>query len=100
MRRMRRTRFLAPPDAETVLTADDLIQPVFVIEGKDRSEPVQACRASIAQHRLVAETGRDVAAPGRAGDRAVPGGGAARPERQQGKEAYNPRGLVQRAVRG
>ena len=40
MRRMRRDDFSRRLMRETRLTADDLIQPVFVMEGKNRSEPV------------------------------------------------------------
>ena len=40
MRRMRRDDFSRRLMRETVLTVNDLIQPVFVLEGKDRQEPV------------------------------------------------------------
>ncbi|KPL28814.1 MAG: delta-aminolevulinic acid dehydratase [Acidithiobacillales bacterium SM1_46] len=40
MRRMRRDDFSRRLIRETVLTVNDLIQPVFVLEGKDRQEPV------------------------------------------------------------
>src|SRR3990172_6010737 len=40
MRRMRRDDFSRRLMCETRLPADDLIQPVFVMEGKNRSEPV------------------------------------------------------------
>lgn len=40
MRRTRRTASLRRLVAETTLSADDLIYPVFVLEGKNRTEPV------------------------------------------------------------
>jgi len=40
MRRMRRDEFSRRLMRETVLTVNDLIQPVFVLEGSDRQEPV------------------------------------------------------------
>ena len=39
-RRMRRDDFSRRLMRETLLTADDLIQPLFVIEGEGRREPV------------------------------------------------------------
>ena len=40
MRRSRRTASLRRLVAEASLSADDLIYPVFVLEGKNRTEPV------------------------------------------------------------
>ena len=40
MRRMRRDDFSRRLMRESVLTADDLIYPVFVIEGRQRIEPI------------------------------------------------------------
>src|ERR1041385_4383778 len=40
MRRMRRDDFSRRLMRETRLSTDDLIQPVFVVDGKDRSEPI------------------------------------------------------------
>jgi porphobilinogen synthase len=40
MRRMRRNEFSRRLMRETVLTADDFIYPVFVMEGKNRTEKV------------------------------------------------------------
>ncbi len=42
MRRMRSTPFLRRLMAETNLTVDDLIYPVFILEGKNRSELIQS----------------------------------------------------------
>ena len=40
MRRMRRNEFSRRLMRETVLSADDLIYPVFILEGKNRTEKV------------------------------------------------------------
>ncbi|MEE9254822.1 MAG: porphobilinogen synthase, partial [Pseudomonadales bacterium] len=42
MRRMRRDPFSRRLMQETTLTVNDLIYPVFIIEGKARREPVQS----------------------------------------------------------
>ena len=42
MRRLRRDDFSRRLVREHVLTSDDLIYPVFVLDGKDRVEPVKA----------------------------------------------------------
>ena len=47
LRRARRTAGLRRLVAETELSVNDLIYPVFVLEGKDKVEPV----ASIAGHQ-------------------------------------------------
>jgi porphobilinogen synthase len=99
MRRMRRDPFSRRLARETTLTADDLIQPLFVIEGNRRREPVASMpgieRMSI--DLLVAEARR----LGTLGIPAialfpVPDPGA---KSTDGREAWNPDGLVQRAVR-
>ncbi|SDZ75642.1 porphobilinogen synthase [Rubrimonas cliftonensis] len=41
-RRLRQAPWARRMVRETTLTADDLIWPIFIIEGKDRSEPVQS----------------------------------------------------------
>jgi porphobilinogen synthase len=99
MRRMRRDPFSRRLARETNLTADDLIQPLFVIEGSGRREPVASMpgieRVSI--DLLAAEAGRlqALGIPAVAlfpvPDPAV--------KSEDGREAWNPEGLVQRAVR-
>ena len=42
MRRMRRADFSRRLMQETVLTANDLIYPVFVVEGKNRTQKVDS----------------------------------------------------------
>jgi porphobilinogen synthase len=59
MRRMRRDDFSRRLMRESVLTVDDFIYPVFVLEGEGRVEKVASmpgCRAAIA--RCPAEDGR------------------------------------------
>lgn len=99
MRRMRRHDFSRRLMAENKLTADDLIYPVFIIEGENYREPVPSMpkveRLTIDQllieAALLVKYGVPVI--------------ALFPVVEQDKksllaeEAYNPNGLVQRAVR-
>jgi porphobilinogen synthase len=45
MRRMRRDDFSRRLMRESRLSADDLIYPVFVLDGINRGEPIARCRA-------------------------------------------------------
>ena len=98
MRRMRRDEFSRRLRREHRLTTDDLIYPMFVIEGRNRSEPV-ASMPGIQRHtvdRLLAHAERCV----KLGIPAV----AVFPliarelKSADGREAVNPKGLVPRAV--
>lgn len=98
LRRMRRDEFSRRLMREHRLTTDDLIQPYFVIEGRDASQPVPSMPGieRLTIDRLVAEVRR-------IGDLGVPAV-ALFPVVEDGKsdkaeEAYNPDGLVQRAVK-
>ena len=99
MRRMRANDFSRRLMRETRLAADDLIWPVFVIEGEDRSEPVASMpgveRLSI--DRLVSAAGRAV----ELGVPAIALFPVTPPEAKSAtaEEAWNPEGLAQRAVR-
>jgi len=99
MRRMRADDFSRRLMRETVLTADDFIWPVFVIEGEDRTEKVASMpgveRMSI--DRLVAQAGECV----RLGVPAIALFPVTAPEAktEDAHEAWNPDGLAQRAVR-
>ncbi|MEN8175941.1 MAG: porphobilinogen synthase [Pseudomonadota bacterium] len=99
MRRMRRDDFSRRLARETTLTPDDFIYPVFVLEGADRSEPVASMpgieRLSI--DRLVKEA-RSVADLGVPAVALFPVTPAAA-KSEDAREAYNPDGLAQRAVR-
>ncbi len=100
MRRMRRDAFSRRLMRETRLTADDLIQPVFIVEGKDRSEPVVSMpgvnRVSIDWLLRQAESLLRLGVPAMA---LFPVAERARTKDNKAKEAYNPKGLVQSAVR-
>ncbi|HEU0225153.1 MAG TPA: porphobilinogen synthase [Steroidobacteraceae bacterium] len=99
MRRMRRDAFSRRLARETRLSADDLIQPLFVIEGAGKREPVasmpgierQSVDLLVAEARRLAAVGIPAVALFPVPD---PGTKSA-----DGREAWNPEGLVQRAVR-
>lgn len=99
MRRMRRDDFSRRLMRETVLTAADFIQPVFVIEGKDRTEPVASMPGvqRVTVDRLLKQAENLV----RLGVPAValfPVVDASKKD-NKAKEAFNPKGLVPRTVR-
>ena len=99
MRRMRVDDFSRRMMRETVLTTDDLIWPVFVIEGENRVETVDSMpgveRLSI--DRLLLKAGECV----RLGIPAIALFPVTAPEAktEDACEAWNPEGLAQRAVR-
>jgi porphobilinogen synthase len=99
MRRMRRDAFSRRLARETRLTADDLIQPLFVIEGAARREPVASMPGieRLGIDLLVAEAERllELGIPAVALF-PVPDPAA---KSLDGREAWNPEGLAQRAVR-
>ena len=96
---MRRDPFSRRLARESRVTADDLIQPLFVIEGSNRREPVASMpgieRLSI--DLLVAEAKR-LAGLGIPAIALFPVPAPAT-KSEDGREAWNPEGLVQRAVR-
>ena len=99
MRRMRRDDFSRRLMRENRLTADDLIYPVFVLEGKGISEPVGSMpgvfRHSLDRLLKVAEEAAQLGVPALALfpviDQALKTSGA--------QEARNPDGLVPRVVK-
>jgi porphobilinogen synthase len=99
MRRMRRDDFSRRLMRETRLSSDDLIQPVFVIEGQDRIEAVPSMpgveRMSV--DRLVGY-GAELHALGVPAVALFPVVPADR-KSDMAEEAFNPDGLAQRAVR-
>jgi len=98
MRRMRRDDFSRRLMREHTLTADDLIYPVFVLEGSDRTEAVASMpgveRVSLDRLLPVAEKALKLGVPALAlfpvvdGSRKTPGA----------EEAWNPAGLVPTVV--
>jgi porphobilinogen synthase len=99
MRRMRRNDFSRRLMRETRLHADDLIQPVFVIEGKNCTEPVPSMpgisRVSVDLLLKQAERLLSVGVPAMVLFPVIP----ATKKNNKASEAYNPQGLVPHAVR-
>lgn len=97
-RRMRRDEFSRRLARETVLTAADLIQPLFVIEGWKQREPVASMPG--VERMTIDELLREGETLVQAGVPAVALFPVTAPEAKSldAAEAYNPEGLTQRAV--
>jgi len=99
MRRMRANEFSRRLMRENTLTAADLIWPVFVLEGQDRSESVESMPGveRLTIDRLLPEAERclELGVPAIALFPVTP----AEVKSAQAQEAWNPDGLAQRAVR-
>jgi len=99
MRRMRRDEFSRRLMRETRLGTDDLIQPVFVMEGRNRSEPVASMpgisRVTVDLLLKQAERLVKLGVPAVALFPVIP---SAKKD-NKAKEASNPQGLVPRTVR-
>ena len=99
LRRNRRNEFSRRLVRETTLSVDNLIYPMFVIEGESRSEPVASMpgveRVTIDRLVKEAEELYKLRVPAIALFPVTP------PEAKSldGREAHNPEGLAQRAVR-
>src|SRR2546421_2210841 len=98
MRRMRRDEFSRRLMRETVLSADDLILPVFVIDGKGRTQKVDSMpgveRLTIDKLLPLAEQCLKLRIPALALFPAI----EQRLKTPDGREALNAKGLVPRAV--
>ena len=98
MRRMRRHEFSRRLMRETLLTAGDLIYPVFLVDGKAHSENVASMpgvsRLSIDKLLPVAEQCLKLRIPALALFPAI----ESKLKTVDGREAFNPRGLIPRAV--
>ena len=98
MRRMRRDEFSRRLRREHRLTTDDLIYPVFVVEGKNRAEPVPSMpgirRYTVDRLLAHAEQCVKLGIPALAIFPMID----AELKTPDGREAINPRGLVPRAV--
>lgn len=98
MRRMRRDDFSRRLMRENRLTVDDLIYPVFVLEGKGQREPVPSMpgveRVSIDELVKEAKMLVDLGVPALALFPVTP----LDKKSEDAAEAYNPDGLAQRAV--
>ena len=99
LRRMRRDVFSRRLARETHLTTDDLIQPLFVIEGAGKREPIASMPGieRLSTDLLVAAA-EDLFKLGIPAVALFPVPDAAT-KSTDGREAWNPEGLVQRAVR-
>ena len=99
LRRMRRDVFSRRLARETRLTTDDLIQPLFVIEGARKREPIASMPGieRLSTDLLVAAA-EGLAALGIPAVALFPVPDPAT-KSTDGREAWNPEGLVQRAVR-
>ncbi len=99
MRRMRRDDFSRRLMRETHVTPDDLIYPVFVLEGENQREPVMSMpgveRMSI---DLLVKEAKHIASLGVPAMAIFPVT-PAEAKSEDAAEAYNPEGLAQRAVR-
>jgi porphobilinogen synthase len=99
MRRMRRDEFSRRLMREHRLTTDDLIYPVFVLEGSGQREPVPSMpdteRLSIDELLRDATEAYELGIPAIALFPVTP----ADKKTEDAREAYNPDGLAQRAVR-
>ncbi|HDK38620.1 MAG TPA: porphobilinogen synthase [Thiolapillus brandeum] len=99
MRRMRRDDFSRRLMRETVLTPDDLIYPVFVLEGEGNREPVASMpgveRLSI---DLLVKEAKEIDALGIPAMALFPVTPLSA-KSELAEEAYNPDGLAQRAVK-
>ena len=99
MRRMRRDEFSRRLMRETKLSVDDLIQPVFVTEGKNRAEPVPSMpginRVTV---DLLLKQAEKLLALGVPAIALFP---VVHPSKKddKAKEAFNPQGLVPKTVR-
>jgi porphobilinogen synthase len=98
MRRMRRDEFSRRLMREHVLTANDLLYPVFVTEGKGRTEPVPSmpgvCRYTLDKLLPVAEECLRLGVPVMALFPAIDSS----LKTPDGSEAANPAGLIPRVV--
>ena len=99
LRRLRRTAGLRTLVRETALAPEDLIQPVFVVSGQDRREPV--ARMPGVDRLSVDLLVKEVQGWRRLGIPAVALFPAVDPSRksEDGREAWNPDGLVPCALR-
>jgi len=98
MRRMRRAEFSRRLIRETVLTPDDFIYPVFIIDGKGRTQKVDSMpgieRVTIDRLLPVAEQCLKLEIPALALFPAI----EARLKTPDGREAFNAKGLIPRAI--
>jgi len=98
MRRMRRDDFSRRMQRETVVTANDLIYPVFILDRENGEEPIASMpgvnRQSLSGLYKTAETCMALGIPALALFPVIP----TTAKSDKAEEAYNPKGLVPKAV--
>lgn len=98
MRRLRQNDFTRTMARESTLNAHNLIQPMFIIEGNKINQPIQSMpainRLSIDQLLKQAETSHKLGIPAIALFPVI----ESNKKSSDGAEAYNPEGLVPRAI--
>jgi len=98
MRRMRANEFSRRLMRETILSPDDLIWPVFILEGDDAIEPVASMpgveRMTIDRLLTAAERCLELGVPAITLFPVVP----SEFKSEDAREAWNPQGLAQRAI--
>ena len=99
LRRMRRDEFSRRLMRESSLSADNLIYPMFVVDGSSRREPIASMpgieRVTVDELVREAEALAELRIPAIALFPVT----AASAKSEDGREAWNPEGLAQRAVR-
>jgi porphobilinogen synthase len=99
LRRMRRDEFSRRLMRESTLSVDNLIYPLFVIEGKGRREPIQSMpgieRVTVDELVREAQSLAELEIPALALFPVPP----TDVKNEDGSESWNPEGLAQRAVR-
>jgi porphobilinogen synthase len=96
MRRWRRTETLRRMVRETTLSPDDLIQPLFVVEGTGVKQPIESLPGQF--HWSVDLVANEAAETFALGVPAVILFGVPDVKDPLGKQAYDPDGVVQRAI--
>lgn len=97
-RRLRRTSALRDMAAETTLSPGDLVQPIFVIDGKGQREPIASMPGQARLScDLLAEEAKELARLGVPGIALFPKVDDALKD-ERGTEANNPKGLIPRAI--
>ncbi len=97
MRRLRRTETLRRMVRETTLTPNDLIQPLFVVEGKGVKKPIDSLAGQF--HWSVDTAAAEADEIFSLGVPAVILFGVPDEKDPLGKQAYDPNGVVQRAIK-
>ena len=96
-RRLRKTEVIRDMTCETLLNKSDLIYPIFVVDGENKKQPVKSMPGVYRFSVDMLE--EEVTAVTAAGIKAVLLFGVPLHKDWCGSEAYNPHGVVQKAIR-